>query len=86
MCECVLIAGRYTFQLAFQLDLEISHIQVVCYNIPMFSETFQTKCKISLKQRDMVKVSLFYNGQWLAIGGMYLLYGKIKINSLNHAF
>lgn len=84
--ECVLIAGMYTFQLAFQSDMEISHIQVVCYDTPVLSKTFKTKCKISLKQRDVVKLSHFHTGQWLTSVAVYILYGKIKITSLNHAF
>lgn len=34
--ECVLIASMYTFQLAFQSDMEISCIQVVCYDTCAF--------------------------------------------------
>lgn len=70
------MAGIYTFKLAFQLDMEIFCIQVFSYDTPIPPKTFTKKCKISLKQRDIVKLSRFHTGQWLTSLAMYHLYGK----------
>jgi len=44
------------FELLFQVVTGNYQIQVVCYNdVPVLSKTYMTMCKMSLKQRDIVK-------------------------------